>query len=268
MRRIPIGGMGFDPLTGAEVAVRVRRSLDRGVGGWIVTPNVDIVRQVIADPAQRSALAGADLVVADGAPLIWASRLAGTPLPERVAGADLIWTLAAALAADRRSIFVLGGDPASPGRTSGAHRAAAALAFSCPGVRVAGHASPRYGFDAHPGELAAVCADVIEARPDLVYVGLGFPRQERLILRMRADLPGAWFLGCGAAVSFAAGDRVRAADWLGRAGLEWLHRLAHEPRRLAGRYLRDDLPQAVRLLGSAVAARRRHRRWRAPALRD
>jgi N-acetylglucosaminyldiphosphoundecaprenol N-acetyl-beta-D-mannosaminyltransferase len=254
--------VGFDPLTEAEVVTYVRASLDRGVGGWIVTPNVDILRQLSNDPALRSDLADVELVVADGAPLIWASRLAATPLPERVAGSDLILSLSAGLAHDERSVYLLGGEPGSAGRTEGAHRAASILAFACPGLRIAGHASPRYGFDADPDELAAVCAEVIEAKPDIVYVGLGFPRQERLIARLRTELPGAWFLGCGAAINFVVGDQPRASGWMQRAGLEWLHRLVNEPGRLAKRYLRDDAPYAVRLLLSALLARPRNRRAR------
>jgi N-acetylglucosaminyldiphosphoundecaprenol N-acetyl-beta-D-mannosaminyltransferase len=89
-----------------------------------------------------------------------------------------------------------------------------------------------------------------------VYVGIGFPRQERVISRLRAELPTAWFLGCGAAVNFVAGDQRRAPRWMQRAGLEWAHRLTGEPGRLAGRYLRHDAPYAARLLAGAWSARR------------
>jgi N-acetylglucosaminyldiphosphoundecaprenol N-acetyl-beta-D-mannosaminyltransferase len=119
---------------------------------------------------------------------------------------------------------------------------------------VTGH-SPAYGFDRDPDAVAEVCRRVVEAKPDLVYVGLGFPKQERLISRLRADLPFTWFLGCGAAINFVAGDRVRAPRWMQRTGLEWVHRLAGEPGRLAGRYLRHDAPYAVRLLATSWAAR-------------
>src|SRR5262245_40976790 len=89
-RRVPVGGLAIDPLTETEVVSRVLASLRRGRGGWIVTPNVDILRQVHRDPALRDQLGDADLVVADGAPLVWAARLAGRALPARVAGSDLI----------------------------------------------------------------------------------------------------------------------------------------------------------------------------------
>jgi N-acetylglucosaminyldiphosphoundecaprenol N-acetyl-beta-D-mannosaminyltransferase len=149
------------------------------------------------------------------------------------------------------------GDRGRPGPPDGARRAADRLTAVNPGLRIAGCHSPAYGFDREPAALARVCRDVVAAEPDLVYVGLGFPKQEWLISRLRAELPFAWFLGCGAAINFVAGDRARAPRWVQRAGLEWAHRLAGEPRRLAGRYVRHDAPYAVRLLAGAYAARYR-----------
>jgi N-acetylglucosaminyldiphosphoundecaprenol N-acetyl-beta-D-mannosaminyltransferase len=250
-RRVSLAGIDLDPLTESEVIAFVRRAIDHGAGGRIVTPNVDILRQAAADPEIRRDLASADLVLADGAPLVWASRLAGTPLPARVAGSDLIWSLSQALSYDERSIYRLGGDPAS----IGAQRAADRLASAFPGLRIAGHASPRYGFDGDPDELDAVCADLVETKPDLVFVGLGFPRQEHLIRRLQGDLPAAWFLGCGAAINFVAGDVRRAPVILQRLGLEWLHRLLSEPRRLASRYLVHDLPYSSSLLTRSTLLR-------------
>lgn len=257
-RRVRIGGEWFDAVTEEAVADRVLDGLDHGEGGRIVTPNVDILRLANGrgrlGAEVRGFLADATLVVADGMPLVWASRLAGTPLPERVTGAGLIWTLSAALGRARRSVFVLGGKPA-PG-CDGAQRAAAALAASCPGLKIAGHYAPPYGFDRDPDAYGCVLAEVIEAKPDFVFAGLGFLKQERVISDLRTELPQAWFLGCGAAVGFAAGQSRRAPYWMQRSGLEWAHRLAQEPGRLAGRYLAHDAPFAMRLLARAAAQRR------------
>ncbi|WP_213452821.1 WecB/TagA/CpsF family glycosyltransferase [Rhizomonospora bruguierae] len=253
--RVILDGIALDAVTEAEVVALVRGALVRGTGGRIVTPNVDILRQARTDPAVRALLAGADLVVADGRPLLWAARLAGRRLPERVTGASLVRTLSAGLARDGRSVYLLGGEPADPGWRDGAGRAAGELAAACPGLRIAGAHSPEYGFHASPRSLAAALAPVIEAKPDLVLVGLGFPRQEGIIDRLRGHLPAAWFLGCGAAIAFAAGDRRRAPGWMQRAGLEWTHRLAAEPRRLAARYLLHDVPYAARLLARSTLRR-------------
>jgi N-acetylglucosaminyldiphosphoundecaprenol N-acetyl-beta-D-mannosaminyltransferase len=235
----------FDAVTEAQVVDRVEQALARGEGGWILTPNIDILRQA-SDPG------GATLVVADGAPLVWASRLAGTPLPERVAGSDLVWSLARMAGRADHSLFLLGGHP-----DGGAGRAAAALRAGCPGLRIAGALSPPYGF-----AVESVRADLVEAKPDLVYVGLGYPRQERMIEGLRPYLPGAWFLGCGGALNFVAGDRRRAPVWMRRSGLEWLHRLCAEPRRLGRRYLRDGAPFAVRLLLAAARSRMANQSYR------
>src|SRR3989440_1475277 len=206
---VELAGVAFHPLTEADAVAQVRAGLVRGEGGRILTPNVDILRQAPAEYA-----ADATLVVADGMPLVWASRLAGTPLPERVAGSSLVWSLSRALAVDGRSAFLLGGAP-----PSGWARAADALRATCPALRVAG-LSPAFGFDADPARFARVRDAIVAASPDLVFVGLGFPRQEEVISRLRPVLPGAWFLGCGAAIDFVAGDRRRAPQWIPRNGLE------------------------------------------------
>jgi N-acetylglucosaminyldiphosphoundecaprenol N-acetyl-beta-D-mannosaminyltransferase len=89
----------------------------------------------------------------------------------------------------------------------------------------------------------------------VVFVGLGFPKQERLIQRLQATLPSAWFMGCGAAIGFVAGVRRRAPGWMQRTGLEWLHRLLSEPHRLGRRYLLHDMPFAARLLTTSALGR-------------
>ncbi|HEY3504035.1 MAG TPA: WecB/TagA/CpsF family glycosyltransferase [Actinocatenispora sp.] len=247
---VELSGVGFHPLTEAEVVYRVVADLRTGAGGTIVTPNVDILRLVRRDAEARGHVAAASYVVADGAPLVWASRLAGTALPERVAGSSLIWSLSAAAGADGRSAYLLGGAPGV------AVRAGEVLTDRCPGLRLAGTACPAYGFEDDPATLAEVCAGVVDAAPDLVYVGLGFPKQERLIARLAPALPGTWFVGCGAAIGFVAGVQRRAPRWMQRAGLEWAHRLGCEPGRLFRRYVVHDAPFAVRLLATSALRRR------------
>ncbi|WP_305789765.1 WecB/TagA/CpsF family glycosyltransferase [Symbioplanes lichenis] len=249
--RVRLAGTEFDPVTEEEVVAQVRDALAGGRGGRVVTPNVDILRQASTDARVRAYLESADLVVADGMPLVWASRLSGTPLPERVAGSSLIWSLSAGLARDGRSIFLIGG---TPGHPSGAERAALRLAADFPGLRVAGTLCPPHGFEQDPTVYADLVHNVVTAAPDLVFVGLGFPKQEQVVDRLRPHLPGTWFMGCGAAVNFVAGDIDRAPRWMQRTGLEWAHRLSAEPGRLASRYLKHDAPYAVKLL--AQAARR------------
>ena len=249
--RVPLLSVDFDPVTEAEVVACVTAAMDRHEGGRIITPNAEILRLAGKDATARAHIRDADLVVADGMPLLWASRLAGNPLPERVAGASLILTLSAALAGQGRSVYLLGGRPGT------AEQAATALSNRFPGLDVAGWYSPSLGFDTRPREVEEIRQRVIDAQPDLVYVGLGFPKQELVIDGLRPYLPSAWFLGCGAAIGFAAGTLRRAPLWMQRVGLEWLHRLGSEPRRLAKRYLVHDAPFALRLLANAATLRLR-----------
>jgi N-acetylglucosaminyldiphosphoundecaprenol N-acetyl-beta-D-mannosaminyltransferase len=249
--RVELDGTGFDRVTEDEVVAVVRAALDRGTGGRIITPNIDILRQARHDQRVRDYLAEADLVVADGMPLVWASRLQGTPLPERVTGAGLLPRVCEA--AGDRSIFLLGGAPGV------AERAAEQLRRQYPRITVAGW-SPPFGMESTAKGRQDILARLRAAGSDVVFCGFGFPKQERLIKALRCELPGAWFIGCGAAITFASGRVPRAPESMQRLGMEWLHRLVMEPRRLARRYLRDDLPFAARLLLLSAA-----RRLRAPS---
>lgn len=253
-RRATVHGLAFDAITESQLVAHVVAAARRGEGGRIVTPNVDIVRLARRDGAARGFVTRSSLVVADGMPLVWASRIAGSPLPGRVAGADLIWSLSAAASGSGHSVYLLGGATGVP------QRAADALCARYGGLAVVGTSSPPYGFDATEESIAPVLADVVRARPDIVFVGLGFPKQERLIDRLAPLLPTAWYVGCGAAIAFAAGAVSRAPRWMQRTGLEWAHRLASEPRRLCRRYLVDDGPFTVRLLGRAAWQRVRRGR--------
>lgn len=240
--RIRLAGLEFDPLSEAQVIGRIIDESGNGRGGYVVTPNIDICRQVRRDVKAKDLVRGATLVVPDGMPLVWAARLAGRPFPERVTGSSLIFTLSRAAARAGRSVYFLGGPPGV------ADLAAANLARDNPGLRVAGTDAPPAGFDESDAGLAAVRDRLVPLAPDIVFVGLGFPRQERLMAWLSAALPGAWLVGCGAAIPFAAGTLPRAPRWMQRCGLEWAFRLLAEPRRLYRRYLVHDLPYAGALL--------------------
>jgi N-acetylglucosaminyldiphosphoundecaprenol N-acetyl-beta-D-mannosaminyltransferase len=111
------------------------------------------------------------------------------------------------------------------------------------------------GFERDPDEVTAVIADVVDAAPDIVFCGFGFPKQEQMIADLRRELPQAWFLGCGAALSFVAQTLPRAPVWMQRAGLEWLHRFLREPRRLFRRYFVNDVPFLGGLFVAALVSR-------------
>ena len=246
-----IAGLDFDSLSEEQVVAHIGAASADGQGGWVATPNIDICRQTSRDPAVLAMVKQASLVVPDGMPLIWAARLRGLPLPERVTGSSLIFAMSAEAAANGRAIYLLGGEPGVP------ELAANELTRRFPGLRVAGTDAPPVGFDDRPEELAAVSARIAQARPDIVFVGLGFPKQERVIIEIAPDTPAAWFVACGAAIPFAAGVQPRAPRWMQQSGLEWAYRLINEPRRLFRRYLVQGVPFAARLLITSAAARLR-----------
>jgi N-acetylglucosaminyldiphosphoundecaprenol N-acetyl-beta-D-mannosaminyltransferase len=246
-KRVSLAGLEFDRLREADVVQHIIMASENGSGGWVVTPNVDICRQARRDRAAASLVREATLIVPDGMPLIWAARLRCDPLAERVTGSSLIYSLTSAAAASGRSVYFLGGEPGVP------DLAGTRLAGRYPGLKVAGASAPPVGFDQAPDGVRSVCDSLALAAPDIVFVGLGFPKQERLISRLACVLPGTWFVACGAAIPFAAGALPRAPRWMQRAGLEWMFRLLREPRRLFRRYLVDDLPYAAGLLLVSLA---------------
>lgn len=248
-----LAGLDFDQLTEAQVVAHIIMASRGGRGGWVATPNIDICRLTQRDETLRLLVAGASLTVPDGMPLLWAAKLRGHPLPERVTGASLIFSLTEAAARHGRSIYLLGGVPGVP------ELAGEELRRRYTGLVVAGADAPPVGFDADPRAITAVEARLAAAAPDIVYVGLGFPKQERLIARLAPCFPAAWFVSCGAAIPFAAKALPRAPLLMQRTGLEWAFRLASEPRRLFRRYLVHDLPFALTLLAASAMDRLRPR---------
>jgi N-acetylglucosaminyldiphosphoundecaprenol N-acetyl-beta-D-mannosaminyltransferase len=250
-KQASVMGLPLDTLDHGDLVQLFLEGVRAGKGGWIVTPNLDVLRQFRADPGSRELVLAASHRVADGQPIVWASRLAGTPVPERVPGSDLVLSLPEAAARAGVRVFLLGGNP---GVAADAARHLQALN---PGLQHVGSYCPPFGYEDDPEELDRIKDALRAARPTLVLIGLGFPKQERLIRTLRPEFPGAWFAGVGISLSFLTGDQSRAPTLLQRLGLEWMHRLLHEPRRLFRRYVVRGLPFSFRLFGWALA----HRLW-------
>jgi N-acetylglucosaminyldiphosphoundecaprenol N-acetyl-beta-D-mannosaminyltransferase len=253
-RRVDLMGLPIDRLTEEQTVETVLAAVSAGRGGCLFTPNLHHLQAFAQGTDGRvyeaaAQLPGARLVVADGMPLIWASRLRGTPLPERVAGSNLIFSLTRGAAEQGLSIFLLGGNPGAAQATAERMRA------QYPGVRIAGLMAPPHGFETDVRALAEIHATLEAAAPDIVYLALGFPKQEQLALALAPALPRSWFVGVGISFSFVCGEVRRAPDWVQRVGLEWLHRLAQEPRRLFRRYLVEGVPFAARMFAGALRAR-------------
>tara|TARA_R110002072_G_scaffold42064_20_gene118604 strand:+ start:16804 stop:17571 length:768 start_codon:yes stop_codon:yes gene_type:complete len=244
-------GMSLDCLSEAQTVELLAKRIDDGVGAFVVTANLDHLRRCRKDTAYRLLVSEADVVVADGMPLIWASRLqGGNQLPERVAGSTMMFSLCQRAANDGHSIFLLGGYPEEV-----AEQAGQALEEKYPGLQIAGTFCPPFGFEHDETQMQQIEQMLKDASPDIVYVALGSPKQEYLSQTLRAVLPKSIWIGIGISLSFATGDVQRAPAILQKLGLEWVHRLVQEPKRLFRRYIIDGLPFAAILGTNALLAR-------------
>jgi N-acetylglucosaminyldiphosphoundecaprenol N-acetyl-beta-D-mannosaminyltransferase len=252
-RRLRIGQLHVDRVTLAGAVDAIEALITARRGGVVVTPNVDHVVIAERHPAFREAYAAADLSLADGKPIVWASHLLGEPLPEKVSGSDLVLPLLDRAASRRWRVYLLGGAP-------GVAEAAAEQLARERGVEIAGTSAPQLTASAAQADPAAVeAADAVRAaHADLVLVAFGAPKQELWMHRHRHALAPALLVGVGASLDFVIGRVRRAPRWMSDAGLEWLWRLSHEPRRLWRRYLLDD-PQFLPILARRLRERRTRR---------
>ncbi|WP_066453689.1 WecB/TagA/CpsF family glycosyltransferase [Castellaniella caeni] len=199
----------------------------------VVTPNVDHVVRLERDAPFKARYASADFIFADGMPIVWASRLLGRPLAQRVTGADLFVALCRQAAQARWPVSLVGGQP-------GAEAQLQTLFQSVyPGLDI-DICCPSMGFDPLGAEGDRVAARIRARAPRLVFVCLGLPKQEQWALRHAAAFPGGVLLCVGAAMEFALGLRARAPRWVQGLGAEWLWRLLSDPSHLWRRYLLDD----------------------------
>lgn len=232
--RIALGSARLDNVTMPEAIARICALVAAGRPEYVVTPNVDHLVKLEDDPQFRAVYDEAALVLADGMPLLWASRLLGTPLRAKVSGSDLFVEFAAEAARRGLRLYFLGG------RSGAAARAAEVLTERFPGLVVCGIDSPPFGFDRDDRLNGRVLARIRAARPDVLFVGLGAPKQEKWIHRWRHETGVPVSIGVGVSFEFVAGLVRRAPRLLQGMGLEWAWRLLMEPRRLWRRYLVED----------------------------
>jgi len=249
---VTLGRCAYHAISESTAADHILDELGKERGGWVVTPNLDYARRFPKDPEFLALCQDAALCLADGMPLIWASRLQRTPLPERVAGSSLISLLCGRAANRGRSVFLMGGSPGT------AERAAEILCERNPALDLAGTFCPPLGFENDPAQIDACVQALLEAKPDIVFVALGSPKEEVFCRDLHHHLPNSWWLAVGISFSYLCGDVRPAPGWMKRCGLEWVHRLSQEPTRLAKRYLVHGIPFAIPfLLGSALRGLRR-----------
>jgi len=233
-------GLDFDNLTISEAVDHICDLAAKGERAMVVTPNVDHLVQLDRNEAFRDVYAKAKVILADGAPIVLASRLLGSPLRERVAGSDIFPLLCSrARDAGLRVMLVGGGEGV-------ARTAADRLRERFPGLEIDAF-GPSYGFDKSPEDCAEIVDRINLFRPHLLFMGIGAPRQEFWISKFQESYHPCVSLGVGASIDFEAGKIKRAPSLLRKLSLEWAYRLIKEPRRLFRRYLIDD-PHFFRLL--------------------
>jgi N-acetylglucosaminyldiphosphoundecaprenol N-acetyl-beta-D-mannosaminyltransferase len=232
--------MGIDLLAGelGDAADRLVDEARAGDGGYVCLCNVHVLVSAQRNRALRSALREAKFVFADGQPVAWLQRRHGVATAARVAGPDLMSEVLDRGRDFGLRHFLYG---STPDVVDGL---AERLAEEHPGLELAGAIAPPFGIE-RADEIADL-ARIRATRPDVVWCALGAPKQELWMHRAARALSPALVIGVGAAFDFLAESKTRAPEWMQRSGLEWFHRLASEPRRLAGRYVRTNSEFVVR----------------------
>jgi N-acetylglucosaminyldiphosphoundecaprenol N-acetyl-beta-D-mannosaminyltransferase len=210
----------------------IDETVARGRGGYVCASATHLVMATQDDPELREAVLGSDLVVPDGQPLVWALKALGHEIDDRVYGPDLMDRACQRAARTGRRMYLYGG------RSHGALvQLTRNLRLRYPGLKIVGGYAPPFR-ELTDAEKTDVAADINRSGAEVVWVGIGVPKQEKWMGDMSGRLPRCVLVGVGAAFDFHGGLIPQAPAWMQRNGLEWVFRLAHEPRRLWRRYLR------------------------------
>ncbi len=234
--QVDLMGIQLAAFNEKECVQTVLMLLGRGRGGNLLTMNLDHARRYFSGGPCRVDYDNATIRVADGMPVVWASRLSGSPLPERITGSNLIFSLTEAAAKNGHPVYFLGGNPGT------AQKSADLLKAANPKLVVAGVDCPAFGFDHDENEICQMIDRVIKSEAKIIYVALGYPREEMVIKRLKEKYPAAWIIGVGISFSFVSGQVKRAPKWMQAIGFEWFFRLIQEPKRLYPRYLLKGIP--------------------------
>lgn len=235
MSRMKFLNTYIDNLTMEETVLRIDEMIKSKKNSYVVTPNVDHIVKLEKDEEFKKVYSEADLIVTDGMPLIWISKLLKTPIKEKVSGSDLFPKVCELAAEKNYTLFLLGA------ATGVAEKAAKNLCERYEGLKVVGVYSPSYGFEKNEKEVNEIISIINECKPDILAVGLGAPKQEKFIYRYREQLGVPISLAIGATIDFEAGNIKRAPKWMQKSGLEWFYRLCKEPKRMFKRYIVDDI---------------------------
>ena len=235
MSRMKFLNTEVDNLSMEEAINKIDILIQKRSPSYVVTPNVDSIVKLEHDEELRQIYKEADLILTDGMPLIWISKLKKNPIIEKVSGSDLFPKVCEIASEKNYKVFLLG---AAPGVAA---KAAENLRNKYKGLNIVGTYSPSYGFEKNDEEIEQIISMINKAQPDILAVGLGAPKQEKFIYKFKERLKVPISLAIGASIDFEAGNVKRAPKWMQEIGLEWFYRLCKEPKRMFKRYLIDDL---------------------------
>lgn len=234
MSRMKFMNTEIDNLTMEETLQAVDQLIQEDKSSYVVTPNVDHIVQLETSKELQDVYNNASLILTDGKPLIWIAKWYGTPIKEKLSGSDLFPLLCDMAAKKGYRMFFLG---AAEGVAA---KAAKNLAKRYKGLQVVGTYSPPFGFENNVDEMNKIKEMIREAKPHILIVGLGCPKQEKFMYHHCRDLGVPISFGLGASLDFEAGNIKRAPKWMANHGLEWLFRITQDPKRMIKRYLIDD----------------------------
>ena len=243
-QRIKIGYVPIDVIRFDEALENISALIEAKKGGYVCTPNVDHLVLAETNLSFRTSYENANLSLVDGQPIVWASHLVGKALPDKISGSDLVVPLLQRAGQRGWRVYLLGGG-------KGVADEVAALAKARYGTNVVGTDSPKVSVETSLEENQAALQKMRAAKPDLIFIALGSPKQEVWLNKCLPGYTPAVAIGVGAAFDFLTGRAKRAPAVLSRIGLEWAFRLVSEPKRLWRRYLVND-PRFVAVLARTL----------------
>ncbi|MCI7784364.1 MAG: WecB/TagA/CpsF family glycosyltransferase [Succinivibrio sp.] len=219
-----------------EDAIReINYLIDRNQKSYVVAVNVDVIIKIESDPYLKEIADRADLVLVDGQPLIWISKINHKPIKEKISGSDLVPLLCKNAAELGRSIFIIGG------KEGIAQKAKLRLEETYSDIKIVGTYAPPFGFEKNDVELVKINSMIKKACPDILIACFGCPKQEKWIYENYQEYNAKVSVCAGATVDFLAENIKRCPKWMSEYGLEWFYRFIQEPRRLFKRYFIEDL---------------------------
>lgn len=233
MARIKFLNTYIDSLTMQEAIDATEKLITKDGCAYVVTPNLDHIVTLESDPEFAEIYANADLILADGKPLIWISKLLNRPIKEKISGSDFFPCMCEMCAQKGYSIFILG---AADGV---AEMAAKNLCKRYQRLKIVGTYSPPFEFEKNENELKLIEELISESKPDILAVSLGSPKGEKFIYKHLREYGTSLGISIGATIDFEAGNVKRAPKWMANHGFEWLFRIIQDPKRLAKRYWND-----------------------------